>query len=87
MENYGDSGTAGSHFEQRVPPPRCKATWKREFKLPWREAGPPDHHDDTVDSDQKVVNKESLHSPAERPGFLAREHSGAGSYNVKLLPR
>ena len=25
---------------------RCKATWKREFKLPWREAGPPDHHDD-----------------------------------------
>ena len=26
--------------------------WKREFKLPWREAGPPDHHDDEVDSDQ-----------------------------------
>jgi len=25
---------------------------KREFKLPWREAGPPNHHDDTVDSDQ-----------------------------------
>jgi len=23
-----------------------------EFKLPWREAGPPNHHDDTVDSDQ-----------------------------------
>jgi len=31
---------------------RCKASWKREFKLPWREAGPPDQHDDTVDSDQ-----------------------------------
>ena len=30
----------------------CKAIWKREFKLPWREAGPPDHHDDKVDSDQ-----------------------------------
>jgi len=28
---------------------RCKATWKREFKLPWREAGPPNHHDDKVD--------------------------------------
>ena len=28
------------------------ATWKREFKLPWREAGPPNHHDDEVDSDQ-----------------------------------
>jgi len=31
---------------------RCKATWKREFKLPWREAGPPNHLDDKVDSDQ-----------------------------------
>ena len=34
------------------------ATWKRESKLPWREAGPPNHHDDKVDSDQQVVNKE-----------------------------
>ena len=25
---------------------------KREFKLPWREAGPPNHHDDNADSDQ-----------------------------------
>jgi len=31
---------------------RYKATWKREFKLPWREAGPLNHHDDIVDSDQ-----------------------------------
>jgi len=31
---------------------RWKATWKRESKLPWREAGPPNHHDDKVDSDQ-----------------------------------
>ena len=31
---------------------RCKATWKKEFKLPWREAGPRNHHDDKVDSDQ-----------------------------------
>ena len=31
---------------------RCKATWKREFKLPWCEAGPPDHLNDKVDSDQ-----------------------------------
>ena len=23
-----------------------------EFKLPWREAGPPNHHDDKVDSDE-----------------------------------
>ena len=33
---------------------------KREFKLPRREAGPPNHHDDTVDSDQEVVNEEGL---------------------------
>ena len=25
---------------------------KREFKLPWCEAGPPNYHDDKVDSDQ-----------------------------------
>ena len=24
----------------------------REFKLPWREAVPPNHHDDIADSDQ-----------------------------------
>ena len=31
---------------------RYKATWKREFKQPWREAGPPNYFDDKVDSDQ-----------------------------------
>ena len=25
---------------------------KEKYKLPWREAGPPKHHDDQVDSDQ-----------------------------------
>ena len=37
---------------------RCKATWTREFEIPLREAGPPNHHDDKVDSDQQVVNEE-----------------------------
>ena len=37
---------------------RCNATWKRGFKLPWRDAGPPNHHDDKVDSDQQIVKKE-----------------------------
>ena len=32
----------------------------------WREAGPPNHHDNTVDSDQQVVNEElSLFPPPE----------------------
>ena len=41
------------------PPLAARArTRKRGFKLPWREAGPPNHHDDKVDSDQNIVNKE-----------------------------
>ena len=32
--------------------------WKREFKFPWREAGPPNQHNDKVDSNQYVANKE-----------------------------
>jgi len=31
---------------------RCKATWRREFKLTWREAGPLNYRDSKVDSDQ-----------------------------------
>ena len=31
---------------------RRKATRNREFKLPWREAGPPNHHGDRVNSDR-----------------------------------
>ena len=26
-----------------------KATLEREFRTPWRKAGPPNHHDDKVD--------------------------------------
>jgi len=46
------AGKIGERRELRVQEGRCKATWKREFKLPWREAGPPNHHNDKVDSDQ-----------------------------------
>ena len=31
---------------------RYKATWKMKFTLTWREAGPPNHLDNKVDSDQ-----------------------------------
>ena len=34
------------------------ATWQMEFKPSWREAGPPNDHDDIVDSDHYIVNKE-----------------------------
>jgi len=39
-------------IDARVDLGRYKATWKMEFKLPWRKAGPPNHLDDTVDSEQ-----------------------------------
>ena len=42
VEDGGDQGRGS-----RGCPPG-----KREFKVPWREADPPNHHDDKVDSDQ-----------------------------------
>ena len=42
-----------------------------EFKLLWREAGPPNHLDDKVDSDQKVVNKNP-------PDLLVQQEKGPG---------
>ena len=54
MLNLG-CGETGGHESLEG---RCKATWQREFKLPWREAGPPNYLNDTIDSDQLVVNKE-----------------------------
>ena len=46
------SASAGvaSAFPPYLPP-------RFPFKLPWREAGPPNHLDDKVDSDQQVVKK------------------------------
>jgi len=39
--------------------------------LPWREAGPPNHHDDKEDSDQWVVNKQlSLSGRSECTGAV-----------------
>ena len=35
--------------ESRHDNGRSKATWKREFKLSWRKAGPLKHLDDVVD--------------------------------------
>jgi len=32
--------------------PLEKGAMETAFDLPWREAGPPNHHDDKVDSDQ-----------------------------------
>ena len=54
-KRIGRVGVVRRMWRREIPPGqegRCKATWKREFKLPWREAGPPNHHDDEVDSDQ-----------------------------------
>ena len=55
------------------------AAWEREFKLPWREASPPNHHDDKVDSDQQAVNEE-LSVPACDSSWTDTEHSLWSSY-------
>ena len=46
-----DAGSMLILIRFRFEEGRCKAAWKREFKLSWREAGPPSHSDDTVNSD------------------------------------
>jgi len=48
----GGDAVRGRRTEQNMEEGICKATWKREYKLPWREAGPPNHHDDKMVSDQ-----------------------------------
>jgi len=50
----------------------------REFKLPWREAGPPNHHDDNVDSDCRMSIKNSL-SLSRVPCFGTSGRMGRGS--------
>ena len=47
----GDASGDGSGEATRKVD-RCNAGWTRKVQLLWREAGPPDHHDDQVDSDQ-----------------------------------
>ena len=41
-----------------------------ELKLPWREAGPPNHLNDKVDSDQYVVNEELSFYREQRDGSM-----------------
>ena len=65
---------------------QSKATWKKAFKLPWREAGPPNHHDDQVDSGQQVVNKElSLYGPYHAIVMEAVDHFSKGTCDVGQL--
>jgi len=60
---------------------RCKATWKSEFKLPWREAGPPNQHDDKVDSAAQASGRSSVwcvgRVDARLPGKVNSNSHGA----------
>ena len=59
--------------------PLYRATSEREFKIPWREAGPPNHLDDKVDLDQELVNKAlSLAGLAEGGGSRREEQRPLG---------
>ena len=68
----------------KVQEDSCKATWNREFINPWREAGPPNHHDDKVDSDQWVVNKElSRPAPEGQPQRTATDRPLGGLQRLR----
>ena len=41
-----------------------------EFKLSWREAGPPNHHDDKVDSDSLADGGASAAGAGDGPPLL-----------------
>jgi len=51
---------------------------EKGIQTPWREAGPPTHHDDKVDSDQEVVNQELSRSLGGRCGCAALGAAGRG---------
>ena len=53
-DSWPTVASGGSQVDVRLP----------GNKLPWREAGPPNHHVDKVGSDQEVVNKELSPSQA-----------------------
>jgi len=52
------SGLVDFWKERCSPPSGRDETALRMTKLPWRDAGPPNHYDDPVDSDRYVVNKD-----------------------------
>ena len=56
-----------------------KGYLKREFKYPWREAGPPNLLDDQVDLDQQVVNKELSLKAVTRGAAFCFESWGKSS--------
>ena len=58
----------------------------REFKLPWREANPPNHRDDKLDPDQEVVNKElSLQTGVHRRRIAIWSDSDSFAYSGVTL--
>ena len=56
-EGEVENAEIGSAEERwREVPRGDEESWRAKY--PWREAGPPNHLDDRVDSDQQVVNEE-----------------------------
>ena len=57
----------------------------RKCKHPWREAGLANHHDDKVDSDQKVVNEELSLLPGVGGGTMLKLLGAFTPSNVEGL--
>jgi len=75
LKAQGPSRTCNESKEEEVSHPMRSyfVHWKREFKLPWREAGPPNHHDDKVDSDAPDVALDALVLPVHELHRLRAE--------------
>jgi len=58
---------------------------RREADPPWREAGPPNHYDDKVDSDQYVVNnsRDQTGERRQRGGGIARKPRGPRARDLR----
>ena len=60
--------------ESPCPQVDVRLPGKREFKLPWREAGPPNHLDDKVESDQVVLTNSNMNY--DNPQLLGHNCTG-----------
>ena len=65
---------------------RCKATWKREFKLPWREARPPNFPPFThVDGRRRRIPRKEKAAPTEKRRILRAPRKVVGGLFLRGL--
>ena len=78
--------------EMPIRPGQALHALQSELKPPWREAGPPNHHDDQVDSDQyhTTMKQQTTAEMPIRPGQASpigrsTQHVNMLFWGVKML--